>query len=362
MPAEHTDVPHMSHPALMTADDLLHVRIPEKRFELVKGVLVVREPAGGRHGRVTSELTRHLANHVDAHRLGAVYAAETGFTLAHQPDTVRAPDIAFVRRERLPDPEPTGFPALAPALVVEVLSPGDRPGEVLAKVADWLSAATRADLVRARDQPWHVYHRPTWHYADFYWDVENGRPHDIPGAGPDSLNAAERIVALRATLTDANAADTTKAVALAWLLHLVGDIHQPLHCSSRVTPDEALPQGDKGGNTFRLDDDRNLHAYWDHILAASVAPKPGEDSIAYAGRMAHRIEETHPLAAPLAATDVLGWCQEGLRLAQTVAYAGVTRGSVPSPAYEAEALKVAELRVALAGYRLAALLNAVLTP
>jgi len=128
----------------------------------------------------------------------------------------------------------------------------------------------------------------------------------------------------------------------------------------RVTPDETLPQGDKGGNTFRLDDDRNLHGYWDHILDASVAPDPGEDSIAYADRIAHRIEETHPLAAPLAATDVLGWAQEGLRLAQTVAYAGVTRGSAPSPAYEAEALKVSELRIALAGYRLSALLNAAL--
>src|SRR5438876_325380 len=140
MPAERAYVPIMSRPALMTADDLLHVRIPEKRIELVKGVLVVREPAGGRHGRVTTELTRHLANHVGAHQLGAVYAAETGFTLAHHPDTVRAPDIAFVRRERLPDPEPVGFPDLAPDLVVEVLSPSDRPGEVLAKVADWLSA------------------------------------------------------------------------------------------------------------------------------------------------------------------------------------------------------------------------------
>src|SRR5437763_3913647 len=225
----------------------------------------------------------------------------------------------------------------------------------------FLNAATWADLVRSRDQPWHVYHRPTWHYADFYWDVENGRPLDIPGAGPDSLDAAERIVALRATLPDANAADTTKAVALAWLLHLVGDVHQPLHCSSRVTPDEALPQGDKGGNTFRLDDDRNLHGYWDHILDVAIAPDPGEDSIAYADRIAHRIGETYPLAAPLAAsTDVLGWAQEGLRLAQTVAYAGVTRGSAPSPAYEAEALKVSELRIALAGYRLAALLNAAL--
>src|SRR2546423_6874512 len=253
-------------------------------------------------------------------------------------------------------PALANFPALRPAPP----APPAQGSEAARDRALFLNAATWADLVRSRDQPWHAYHRPTWHYADFYWGVEHGQPHDIPGTGPDSLNAAERIVALRATLADANAADTTKAVALAWLLHLVGDINQPLHCSSRVTPDEALPQGDKGGNTFRLDDDRNLHAYWDHILAASVAPEPGEDSIAYAGRVPHRIEETHPLAAPPAASDVLGWCQEGLRLAQTVAYAGVTRGSAPSPAYEAEALKVAELRVALAGYRLAALLNAAL--
>ncbi len=106
-----------------------------------------------------------------------------------------------------------------------------------------------------------------------------------------------------------------------------------------------------------------MHGYWDRILDASVAPDPGEDSIAYADRVAHRIEGTHSrasLAAPLAATDVLGWAQEGLRLAQTVVYAGVTRGSAPSAAYEAEALEVSEGRIALAGYRLAALLNAAL--
>lgn len=146
MPAERAYVPAMPPPppaALMTADELLGVRIPDKRVELVKGVLVVREPAGLRHGRVAMDLGRRLADHVDALGLGRVYAAETGFTLARQPDTVRAPDIAFVRRERLPDPEPSGFPDLAPDLVVEVLSPGDRPGEVLAKIADWLSAGTR---------------------------------------------------------------------------------------------------------------------------------------------------------------------------------------------------------------------------
>jgi len=219
----------------------------------------------------------------------------------------------------------------------------------------FLNAATWADLVRNRNQAWHVYHHPTWHYADFYWDVENGLPQDIPGTGPDSLNAVERIVALRATLVDSSAADTTRAVALAWLLHLVGDIHQPLHCSSRVSPDEPLPHGDAGGNTFRLDDDRNLHGYWDRILDEAIAPEPGEDSIAYASRIAQRSERTEPRVTPSA--DVSGWAQEGLRIAQTVVYAGVSRGTAPSADYEAEALRVSEGRIALAGYRLAALLN-----
>ena len=145
MPAEPVYVPRMPPPppALMTADELLHVRIPDKRVELVRGRLVVREPAGLRHGRVAMELARLLANYVDDRGMGRVYAAETGFTVARDPDTVRAPDVAFIRRDRLPDPEPLGFPDLAPNLVVEVLSPGDRPGEILATVADWLSAGTR---------------------------------------------------------------------------------------------------------------------------------------------------------------------------------------------------------------------------
>ena len=132
-----------STPGLLTADELLHVRIPDKRVELVRGVLVVREPAGGRHGRIALNVAVELRNYVSAHALGAVYAAETGFTLARHPDTVRAPDVAFVHRDRLPSPEPIGFPDLAPDLVVEVLSPGERPGELLAKIADWLSAGTR---------------------------------------------------------------------------------------------------------------------------------------------------------------------------------------------------------------------------
>jgi Uma2 family endonuclease len=140
MPAERAYVPEM--PQLMTAEDLLHASVPDKRTELVRGVLVVREPAGGRHGRIAGELFRAIGNYVHDRRLGTVYAAETGFTLARRPDTVRAPDVAFLRRDRVPDPEPVGFPELAPDLAVEVLSPGDRPGETLVKVGDWLSAGT----------------------------------------------------------------------------------------------------------------------------------------------------------------------------------------------------------------------------
>jgi len=143
MSAERAYVPGMSPSALMTAGELLHVHIPDKHVELVHGVLSVREPPGYLHGDVTARLTKRLMDHVDARELGRVLAAETGFQLRSDPDTVRAPDIAFIRREHLPDPRPVGYLALAPDLVIEVLSPRDRPGEVLAKVADWLNAGTR---------------------------------------------------------------------------------------------------------------------------------------------------------------------------------------------------------------------------
>lgn len=100
MPAEPAYVPSMP-PALMTADELLRVRIPGKRVELVRGVLLVREPAGARHGAVAMELARRLANHVHDAGLGTVYAAETGFALARGPYTVRAPDVAFICGPRL---------------------------------------------------------------------------------------------------------------------------------------------------------------------------------------------------------------------------------------------------------------------
>ena len=127
----------------MTADELLHAHIPDKRVELVRGVLVVREPAGARHGLVAMSLGIELGAHARRTGAGMVFAAETGFKLAGDPDTVRAPDVAFITTERFPLADTRGYPACAPDLAVEVLSPGDRPGDVLAKVGDWLSAGTR---------------------------------------------------------------------------------------------------------------------------------------------------------------------------------------------------------------------------
>jgi Uma2 family endonuclease len=133
----------MSSAKLMTADELLREQPPHKRSELIRGRLVVREPAGGRHGRVAMRAARHLANYVDERDLGCVYAAETGFKIESDPDTVRAPDVAFIVKARVPEEEPKGYPAYAPDLVVEVLGADDRPGDALAKVGEWLNAGVR---------------------------------------------------------------------------------------------------------------------------------------------------------------------------------------------------------------------------
>ncbi len=142
-----TDSPHyilrMTPPAHMSADELLQLDLVGKRTELVRGRLVVQEPAGFGHGAVASNLAREIACFVRERDLGQVLAAETGFKLASAPDTVRAPDVSFVSRSRVPYPAPAGYASLAPDLVVEVLSPSDRPGKVLEKVGDWLTAGTR---------------------------------------------------------------------------------------------------------------------------------------------------------------------------------------------------------------------------
>jgi len=118
------------------------------RYELVEGNLREMAPAGHQHGRIAINVSTPLAQHVKANNLGVVYAAETGFKLASNPDTVRAPDVAFVRRERLESVgDSEGFWPGAPDLAVEVVSPGDRYTDVEEKVFDWLDAGARLVIV-----------------------------------------------------------------------------------------------------------------------------------------------------------------------------------------------------------------------
>jgi Uma2 family endonuclease len=114
------------------------------RCELVRGELIVMPPAGAEHGRIVARMTLRLAGFVEEGALGTVFGVETGFRIAHEPDTVRAPDVAFVRAERMGAELGRGFFPGPPDLAVEVLSPEDRAGEVLAKVQDWLDAGCLA--------------------------------------------------------------------------------------------------------------------------------------------------------------------------------------------------------------------------
>lgn len=133
-------IAHPGTEGMMTADELLHLRLPDKSTELVRGRLVVREPPSTYHGRVQSQLNVLVGGFVFAHRLGAVFGQDTGFRIASDPDTVRAPDLAFVKRERVSLIPSRGYAAMAPDLVAEILSPDDTPAEALAKVGEWLEA------------------------------------------------------------------------------------------------------------------------------------------------------------------------------------------------------------------------------
>ena len=129
---------------LFTAEDLERLPSIGKRLELVKGKVYEMAPAGGRHGGVAMTTGIIVGGHVRSNGLGRVFAAETGFIIRRDPDTVRAPDVAFVSIDRLSaDKIPDGYIDLIPDLVVEVVSPNDRRREVREKVEGWLNAGVR---------------------------------------------------------------------------------------------------------------------------------------------------------------------------------------------------------------------------
>ena len=134
----------MSTVTLVTADQLLHMPEDGYRYELVAGELRKMPPAGCEHGAVGGQLHVLLGQHVRQRKLGRVFLAETGFLLARDPDTVLAPDVAFVCADRLRDtPITKSFWPGAPDLAVEVASPGDTIREIDDKAKAWLAGGAR---------------------------------------------------------------------------------------------------------------------------------------------------------------------------------------------------------------------------
>lgn len=124
----------------VTAEELLAMPDGGQRRELVRGEVVTMAPAGMGHGRLGGRIAGHLAAFVDDQGLGDTFLSETGFVLSRDPDTVRCADASFVAKGRLTGVDPAGFVPFAPDLLLEVVSPSDRPSQVTAKVMEWLDA------------------------------------------------------------------------------------------------------------------------------------------------------------------------------------------------------------------------------
>lgn len=135
---------HTAIAPLMTADELFQLPDDDYKSELVEGELIRMPPTGAEHGDIAVNVCILLKNYVKAHDLGRISAAETGFILKRNPDTVRAPDAAFIAKARIPaEGIPRTYWPFAPDLAVEVVSPNDRFDEVQDKVAEYFTAGTR---------------------------------------------------------------------------------------------------------------------------------------------------------------------------------------------------------------------------
>jgi Uma2 family endonuclease len=123
----------------MTAEELLMLPRGQYRYELVNGELKTMSPASHRHGRIAMRVSASLAQFVWKHKLGDAYAAETGFLLTSNPDTVLAPDAAFITEERARAfRDNKGYWPGAPDLAVELISPSESGPKVRAKVSQWI--------------------------------------------------------------------------------------------------------------------------------------------------------------------------------------------------------------------------------
>lgn len=203
-----------------------------------------------------------------------------------------------------------------------------------------------------------------WHFITQRYIINNA----VTDADPPPVNAASIIYWVGNKLNDDDESDLKKAYYLAELNHLVGDIHQPLHCVTRYTPNRRV--GDRGGNYFTLDDTaprKNLHSYWDAaggLFGFGDVRRPLKDSDRKKlETYANKLMNAYPKSAMLSEINDLkpnNWAKEGFNLAKIHVYQGISEDEIPGTPYQTNAQKVSGRRIALAGYRLAAILNRVL--
>lgn len=218
------------------------------------------------------------------------------------------------------------------------------------KTNTFLTASCWADDSRTKQNA-------PWHYINLHF-----RPDGKPSShAPERENVVWAIEQQSKVLGDPKASEDKRRNALKYVLHFVGDVHQPLHCVARDT--EEHPEGDRGGNLFTIGgrgEGGNLHFLWDTgvgLLRRSVRPL-GNDDEQMIRTLAADLQRYFPKSsfAEVSKMDPEGWAREGLDVAKTIVYS-LRENEAPGAAYVAVAQYTAARRLALAGYRLAALLN-----
>ncbi len=199
-----------------------------------------------------------------------------------------------------------------------------------------------------------------WHYIDLPFSLDGTTTNNVVADPYDVVQAINQCVT---TLQSGTADQTNQATCLRYLLHFVGDIQQPLHCSTAVSI--TSPTGDAGGNSFSVGGGiwSNLHSLWDagggYLTNSISRPLTANGQTALAAKAA-AAETNSPFVANVGTVpNAMVWAQEGLSLAKTVSYVGITRGSTPTANYLNTAQATTEQRMAEGGHRLANLLNTI---
>jgi hypothetical protein len=249
--------------------------------------------------------------------------------------------------------------AHAKAKAIALLARPINPAAVSAQSKDFVNAAHWADDLRPF--PEFDAFKPL-HFIDNPFATDGTvLPAGVPE--PDNIvKALEDNVNILKTSSDMDA----QAQALRLIIHFVGDIHQPLHCATRVS--HANPDGDRGGNLVKIKvagKTTNLHSYWDAGIGnfpktgLNFAPPPLNKIPPAAAQAMAGNPATNPKIKLDDPFNFQAWSDESFALAKSTAYNGISNGVTPNMAYRTKALKVARQRVAWGGYRLAALLNSI---